>query len=312
MGRILETLRKPGPRCTPPELKVSPAPSEADPATPAESAEEVPYIEVGGPRTVLDASPRVLAAAGRQPSVSRLTAPVDGPRLLDPAGASYQGTAVAPPILAPAARRFAPQILAYHQPDHPVSEQYRSLLTHLTTPTSAGRSQVLLLASAAAATGTTTVALNLAVTRAKQGSQVVVVDANLREPAVAARLGLPEAPGLRDVAATSVPLSRALQETGLDGFWALAAGEANSPATEWPPGEALRAVLRQLRDQFDWILVDSPSWDGGPEMVSIASACDAVYLVLRPGEVAAPPVSQLGRLIPHLGSRLGGYILTQR
>ena len=63
----------------------------------------------------------------------------------------------------------------------------------------------LLFAGAADDVGTSTVLLNLAVTLARQEATVTVVDAHLARPALADRLGLPPAPGLREVLAGQMP-----------------------------------------------------------------------------------------------------------
>jgi Mrp family chromosome partitioning ATPase len=107
-------------------------------------------------------------------------------------------------------------------------------------------------------------------------------------------------------------VNRALQETGQEGLWFLASGEPIPSGKPWPTSDAMRSVLRQLRHHFDWILVDGPAWDGGPEMVALAACCDTVYLVVRPDMVQTPAVDELARLIPPLGSELGGYIVMQR
>ena len=317
MGRILETLKQTGHRG---------AVSEAAPASHAEpngaATDEVPFIEVGGRGTTVDGSAAVLATMPEttrfiphaspamprpEPSIG-----VTAPRSANPLTVAYQPLA-APSLREAASKRLAPSLVAFHQPNHAVSGQYRSLLAGLTGQLPGRDAQVLLLAAPNSGTGATTVVLNLAITRARQTSKpVVVVDANLRRPAVAERLGLRVGPGLHEVAAGTIPLSAALQETAQPGLTVLPAGEASAAAGAWPASEALRAVLEQLRRHFDWVLVDAPSWDGGPELVALGSACDAVYLVLRPAEVDAPVVHELGRLIPHLGSCLGGYILTQR
>jgi Mrp family chromosome partitioning ATPase len=209
--------------------------------------------------------------------------------------------------------RFAPQLVAFHDPHHPVSDQYRALLTEMLAPLHGEGSQILLFAGPTSGTGITTVLLNLAITQANESQKrVLVVDVNLRRPAIAERLGLAEIPGLRDVLARTIFLRRAIKETGIPNLFALTAGESSTPYRDWPAVDALRGTLHQLRNHFDWILVDAPSWDGGPEMVSLSSACDAVFLVLRSYEVDGPAVKDLCRLIPHLGTQLGGYILAER
>src|SRR5207248_1995726 len=83
------------------------------------------------------------------------------------------------------------EIIAHHQPDHPVSGQYRELLAALTPPTAADGSAVLLLTPALPGADAAAVLLNLAVTAARKGGRrVVVVDADMKAPTLADRRGL--------------------------------------------------------------------------------------------------------------------------
>jgi Mrp family chromosome partitioning ATPase len=218
-----------------------------------------------------------------------------------------------PPPLAPPNERFSPDLVAFHRPEHPVSEQYRSLWRSVATPLPAGRAQVLLFTAAGTGAGTTTALLNLAVTVVRGGNlRVVVVDADVRQPAVAGRLGLFPGPGLQEVLAGKELLPRALQESGLANLWVLAAGEAAPGGATRLASEAMRSALRHLRGRFDLVLVDAPPWDGRPEVVALGSFCDAVYLVVRQAQAQTPAVNDLLRLIPQQGGRLRGCVLTHR
>jgi len=330
MGRILEALlqaRYRGSKVEKSETPHSyPAPSESSEI--AENPPEIPFIEVGGPGSQVEASPNVLAVAPRggrtvtvikhapnEPRPRGLSRSPSKPQLpsRDALAVTFCPASEAPRPLPPAHMRFAPQLVAFHDPHHPVSDQYRALLTEMLAPLHGEGSQILLFAGPTSGTGITTVLLNLAITQANESQKrVLVVDVNLRRPAIAERLGLAEIPGLRDVLARTIFLRRAIKETGIPNLFALTAGESSTPYRDWPAVDALRGTLHQLRNHFDWILVDAPSWDGGPEMVSLSSACDAVFLVLRSYEVDGPAVKDLCRLIPHLGTQLGGYILAER
>jgi Mrp family chromosome partitioning ATPase len=350
MGRILEILKQPpiAPEVTVPLPSAVPSTdsTELPPDSPGTQSEEIPFIEVGGRGRTVEASSQVLATTPKvsQPessSVRRGTSGGDStphaPRLTPHAsclpfpdrgvqaasseslGVVYQPVLDAKQIVDSAQQRIASELIAYHHPNHPISEQYRSLLARLNGPSSGpeewyvGRGpQVLLFLGTTTGIGTTTVLLNLGITRSRFSKNgVVVVDANLRQPAVAERLGIPSLPGIRELASHRVTLPLALRGTGIPQLWAITAGEPFSATPSWPSGDAVRAILQQLRSQFDLVLIDAPSWDGGPEMVSIGSACDAVYLVMRPSEVKSPVVEELGRLIPHLGCPLSGYFLIE-
>src|SRR5439155_12420010 len=111
-------------------------------------------------------------------------------------------------------RGFGPELIAYHQPEHPISVQYRSLAAEIIAQLPGSRPRVLLFTAAGTCAGTTTVILNLAVTLARREETcVTLVDANFARPSVAPRLGLPAAPGLGEALARQTPLTWCLQET---------------------------------------------------------------------------------------------------
>ncbi len=133
---------------------------------------------------------------------------------------------------------------------------------------------------------------------------MAVIDANFARPAVAERLGLGMVPGLREVLARSVPLIWAIQETGQQGLNVLTAGAASiAPVMDdWP------FVLDQLKQRFDWVLVDAAEW-GHPELPALSGTCAANYLVLAPTDLAAPDLNDLLAEIPRHGGQLRGYVL---
>jgi Mrp family chromosome partitioning ATPase len=310
MARMREALRQAdGKRARLPATVFAPRAYHPDEplaaVTPTE--EEIPFIEVGGVHTPLEASPTVLAVA--LPTQS----PVPVPRKPGlPTHVVFQALPQAAPPLGPVQERFVPELIAWHQPDHPLSEQYRGLVAALEAQLPARQPQVLLFTAATPQTGTTLVLLNLAVTRARQGStRIVLVDANLHRPGLASRLGLPAAPGLADVLAGSASLQRVVQPSGLNNLAVLTAGRAADGSGLLLASEAMRSVLRHLRERYDWVLVDAPCWDGRPEVVALGSACDAVYLVLPHNQADTPAISDLLHLIPQQGSRLRGCVLLQ-
>jgi Mrp family chromosome partitioning ATPase len=225
-------------------------------------------------------------------------------------GIAFQAFPNRTPVLSPARDRFIPELIAYHRPNHNVSDEYRSLLTAILQQAPMGGAQVILLTGASARTGTSTAVLNLAITRAREGpGRVAVVDAQCRRPVVAEWLGLPQSPGLREVLAGDWPLARVIRDTGQQNLYALPFGAAKGGMGH--PGDALRPLLLTLRRQFEFVVVDGPSWDEGPESAALAGGCDATYLVVRKSETGSPRVNELVRLMPHLGSYVAGLIVTR-
>jgi Mrp family chromosome partitioning ATPase len=287
--------------------------------------EEMPFIEVGGKNGPVEGSSAVLAAtvpSRFSPILPSATEPASKP------AASRAESAQEPPMqrsfnfvplpaeprqLQPPARRFVPELVAFHHPDQPLSEQYRQLLTGIEAQLPAGQAHVVLFAGSSPEVDTTTVLLNTAISRARrEAGDAIVIDADLRQPCVHERLGLFGEPGLRDVLTASVSLQRAIQETGQSNLYALTAGLGRAGEPGYLAGQAMRSILRHLRERFSITLIDAPFWDGRADLVSLAGICDAVYLILPESEMETPTVKQLTQIIMLEGVSLRGYISLPR
>jgi Mrp family chromosome partitioning ATPase len=151
------------------------------------------------------------------------------------------------------------------------------------------------------------VLLNVAITAARQGMAVVVIDANLRRPGVARKLGLADAPGLVERLAGEATREQALRDTAVEHLTALTAG---APAPFLADSGELRSLVEELREAFDLVLVDGPRWDGRAGCIALAGMCEATFLVVPADEADSPPASELMRNLPRQGIALAGCVLT--
>jgi protein-tyrosine kinase len=290
MGNILDTLRRTAP-----------------PSEPAALAEEPAFIEIGPKREVIAASPSVMASHPTPLPIQR-PLPLAGPH-----SALFRALPARPSEVAVLRRpRFAPEIVAYHTPDLPIAARYAELYGSIREAAAAKAvvdHLVLLFAPVRPEIGSTTVLLNVAVVAARQGRRTLVVDANLRRPGVAARLGLTPSPGLMEVLAADCSIDEATRPTELERLYALTAGQSGPLLADV---RTLHDLLGGLRERFDFVLIDGPRWDGRGTATAIASGCDAVFLVSPTSEADASPASDLARQLPQQGVRLAGSILTAR
>jgi Mrp family chromosome partitioning ATPase len=204
-----------------------------------------------------------------------------------------------------------PALVAFYHPDHPVSGEYRVLRDEVKAQFADHAPRVLYFTAAAGESGTTTVALNLAITLAKETpGRVLVVDANVGRPAVARMMGLKPAPGLVEVLGHTVPLSWAAQASAVPNLQVLAAG--GDPAAP-PKGIAddLPRLAEQLRQWYDWVLIDAGVWGVLPDRDAACPAADAVYLVAREAAVDRTEFAGLRGWVKELGGLLRGYVTTR-
>lgn len=318
MGRMLEALKQQGEgRLASREKPFFEDSLEREPHVEAAPAEEIPYIEVGAKK--LDCSPSVLGAKPAvqvHPPQPKVQAPHHAPTALaekkplkaDLVEPRPLSVAFEPwPAHGKAGHVLAPEIIAYHHPDHPVSVQYASLIEKMLEGHT--QSQALLLVGSRPQVGTSTVLLNLAVCAAQRCKRrVVVIDAHWRRPVLAQRLGFSQAACLRDVFQGKTALEQAVVATPVHHLHLVPAQATATPAALSP--EAVRWLFAWLRERFDLLLIDGPALDTGGELATLAPLCDGVYLVLPQQENA-----QMQRTHAHtlsaMGARLRGLIHTQ-
>ncbi len=291
------------------------------PAAVAPAAEDVPFVEVGGPDGVLTSvvAPRPVARLAPQPATSDLT-PVS-PRLPDAPRVSLSPD---PRVLSVSFHQFpaatlrllpsglAPELVTYHFPDHPVSGEYRAVVADLKKPFADAGPRTLLFTAALPVAGTSTVLMNSAVALAQEGApRVLVVDANLVRPGAARRFGATDTPGLAEVLGQTVPLAWAVQPTPITNLHVLAAGSP-SAITVAQMAADLPRLLAQLRQWFDWVLVDCGVWTEFDDRTAMATTADGVYLVTRQHDLDRPEFGALRGAVAAAGGGLRGYITTRQ
>ena len=270
--------------------------------------EEVPFVEVGGPGKTIECSPLLvkhppqtkvqpphpsigkgLAGAKATPAVQLsepepMTVALEAwPRPATPAG-------------------IVPEIIAHHQPTHPVSQQYGALFERMVPEGAAPR--VLMLCGLRPHVGATTVLLNLAVTAAQPRRRVAVVDMNWTDPALAARLGHAAMGGLHDVIAGDLAIGQALVATAVPELHLLPGGKGGPLADE-----AAAWLVAWLRERFDVILIDGPCVEPAAALSGLVAHVDDVYVVL-PQDEAEAATRGIAASIARLGGRLRGLIHT--
>jgi Mrp family chromosome partitioning ATPase len=308
MARILEAQRLAETR----NLHTGePSPAAEAPNGDAENgAEQYSFIEVGGTILGIQASPDVLATPAAPARVLR-SEPAPVPTLTQPepsrpalAEAGPLFVAFQPWPTSPAAP--FPELISYHQPDHPASNHYRSLLEQILGGDTAPSAQAFLLTGLCASAGTTTVLLNLAVSATLGGKRrVAVLDLNTIRPTAAKRLGLSAGMGIQEVLSGRSALEQAIQPTRVKELFVLAPAVKDNTAAVFS-AEAVRWIVSWLRQRFDLIFIDSATWEGN----TLLASADAVFLVAPRNGVSAPRLTNIGHAIARQGGLFRGVIQT--
>ena len=142
--------------------------------------------------------------------------------------------------------------------------------------------RVLAVSSAVAAEGKTSTAIQLAVNMASTGrKKVLLLDMDLRKPSIAAEMGVASVPGLSEFLSGSVSKEMILRNSVVPGLSVIVGGKSLSSPADMLAGEKFRTLLRELREGYDLVILDTPPILPVPDAATIAEQVDAFILLFR-------------------------------
>jgi len=208
----------------------------------------------------------------------------------------------------------------------PTAEAYRIFKLNLASTLRRGM-KVIMFTSASDDEGTSTTVANLAVALTRAGQHVVVVDANMRRPALGSFFGLDDRMGVSDIlsghsqlgdALTIVDVSREHPvEVGSNGtsttsggglLEVLPAGPIPGDAAELLDSRAMTELLRELRGRADVVLVDAPPMLPVTDAMVLGTKVDAVVAVARARLASRPHLVALGRALDACAAPRLGFV----
>jgi len=179
--------------------------------------------------------------------------------------------------------------------------------------------RTLAVVSALRKDGRTTIARHLASAAAREGAVVLLLEADLRHPALARQLDLKPGPGLSDVLIGSVSLWSATQPVALeqpaDGsvhpleLDVLVAGALPPPnPAELLQSHAMAAVLERTQETYDVVVIDTSPLPVFPDAFALLRRVDGVVIVGRAGSKQHRAAKQLHEALEPLRVPLLGVV----
>jgi polysaccharide biosynthesis transport protein len=214
--------------------------------------------------------------------------------------------------------RTRPHHSLVNKPFAPYSEAIRSVVAALQLAAPTRAPQVILISSSVPGEGKTTLAVSFAAYAALLGKRVILVDLDFRHPSILRELGGKVRRGVLDLLLNGVPSAEVIQRVpglGLD-YLSVRDSHRIDPLRLFA-GEQLSRLLRQLRNDYDCVVIDSAPLLAMTEARLLASMVDKVLFVVKWGStrrnIAQNALDLLRNqdLLDDDGSRIAGVVMTQ-
>jgi succinoglycan biosynthesis transport protein ExoP len=191
-------------------------------------------------------------------------------------------------------------------------EDYRRLRTALLLSMRSQPPRTILVTSSVAGEGTTTTAVNLAVSLARTGTKVLLIDANIRRPRICTIFAMDNDAGLSSLLSSECheqEIFDTIRHDADSGVNVLPAGPPSLNAAELLGSPRMTSLLLSVQASFTHIIIDAPAISCSSDSVILSSMTDAVLLVVQASKTSRELVRQSQSILASVGARLLGVVL---
>ena len=196
------------------------------------------------------------------------------------------------------------------RPLSPYSESIRTIHTNLMLSDVDARPRVVLVTSSLPGEGKSTVAISLAQMAARYGQKVVLIDGDLRRPAVHRLVKLPTKPGLVDWLLNRCSFDEIVQRQASGGADIISSGELPSIPPNLLASERFKQLLRGLVEQYDLVILDSAPVLAVPDTRVLSMLADKTIFAVRWAGTSYRVALTALRQLQEGGAYVAGAVLT--
>jgi len=213
------------------------------------------------------------------------------------------------PVMPVGAGSLATQLSMAYEPFSRQSEAVRSIRSQLMLRWFNESRKTLTIAGVSGGEGVSLFVANLAIAFSQLGRNVLLVDANLRQPSQRRIFGIQERPGLADMLAGRSAHAAITRIAPFPGLSLLQAGTLPPNPQELFARDAHDLLQRTVVRAYDIVLFDAPAFSVCVDALSLAERSQGVLLVLRRDRTAVCEAQAAAQLISESGARMIGTVL---
>ena len=205
-----------------------------------------------------------------------------------------------------------PIILTDEHEHSALAESYKYVALNLEfSGLGTGETRALVITSGLPGEGKTTTASNLAVSLARGGKSVVLVDTDLRKPALHSVFGLDNSKGVTSVIIDNSSLDDVLSPTSVDNLRVITSGPMPPEPSVLLRSPRMRALMDSVADMADLVIYDSPPVLVVTDPIVMAAQVDSIILVLDAQRARRESVKRAAQLLQQANTPIVGAVVNK-
>ncbi|MFO0814636.1 MAG: polysaccharide biosynthesis tyrosine autokinase [Gemmatales bacterium] len=202
-----------------------------------------------------------------------------------------------------------PSLVTYYRPKSRKSEVFRGIRTALYFSTRGEGHKVIQITSPNMGDGKTTLSSNLAVSIAQSGKQTILIDGDFRRPRLHKVFAVPSEKGFASVIMGQSDLRDAIQPTVIPGLSILPCGPIPPNPAELLTSPRFKELMDELREQYDYVLIDTPPLLVVTDPCVVAPRVDGVLMTMRVTKNGRPIAERARDILVSLGAKPLGIVV---
>ncbi|MCX8128928.1 MAG: CpsD/CapB family tyrosine-protein kinase [Clostridia bacterium] len=199
----------------------------------------------------------------------------------------------------------------YDSINPPIEEAYKVLRTNIQFCSNEKKVKTLSIVSCNNKEGKTTISINLAISLARSGQKVLLIDADMRKPMGIKRLGGNNYTGLSNFLLGEVSLEEVVSHTSIKNLYYIACGQRYVNSTELVGSERFSEFLEIVKEIYDMVVIDTTTLGNIIDAALIASQTDGTLIVVASRELNARKAKRLKEQLEKANANILGVALNK-
>ncbi len=209
-------------------------------------------------------------------------------------------------------RQMVARLVPHYSPKSPIAEAYRTFRTNVVSLPAKfpGGGRIFLVTSSGPKEGKSTSSSNLAIALSQMRSKTVLVDCDMRRPMIHNLFMVSRENGLsRYLTTDDIDIHDIIKPSGMDNLDIITAGHVPPNPSELLSSKKMDELFAKLREEYDYIIVDSPPIIAVTDALIISKKVDQLILVIRVNSTEREIIEQAKSLLHNIDMKAAGVVV---